>query len=514
MNAPLEFPAWPRYEMPLPPDVVDALEKRERPLKTEEEMLRELGELEERSRKQYKIEDFVYNMKDDRFYNIETLGSCSEKGVNSAIPKSQWESEIVPGRDGTTRQVLIKPSASIARIESGNVVEGVVWWPGKPRIIHDVFVNDDGVEMHAPRRRALNLFVPAQHQETRGDPAKAGLWIEHLQKLWPEDADLLLDYFAHTVQRPQEKINFALVLNGNSGIGKDMALLPVKFAIGGHNAKDVTPDNITSGFNGWAKCVLLVVNEARPSDSDFKATDFYERLKPMIAAPPDWLVRNGKYEKQEHVRNIMRVVITTNDSLALFVSEDDRRLYFAESKLPKGWASRDYFSRLSSFYKSGGYGHVYAYLLQRDVSKFDPKWVPAPNAAHKVVSASWNQPIHDPIVEVLDELAWPPVFFGSEILRCEVAAFDNKEEVRLLLRSSRKMAMRMNKLGYEQRSSPYKSNGWKFSESSNVFRSRVAFVKKDFAGDFDAEIERRGREIAANGRAARPKVVPLNGVES
>jgi hypothetical protein len=43
------------------------------------------------------------------------------------------------------------------------------------------------------------------------------------------------------VQRPQEKINHALVLGGAQGIGKDTLLEPVKRAVGPWNFEGVSP---------------------------------------------------------------------------------------------------------------------------------------------------------------------------------------------------------------------------------------------------------------------------------
>ncbi|MBU1222304.1 MAG: hypothetical protein KKA22_03995 [Gammaproteobacteria bacterium] len=476
-------------------------------------------------RTQYHHEDFVFDAQSERYWNLEDFTNVSREVVNTMIPKDEWYTRDVPRANGAGfRTVPIKPSEFIARIENDKVVEGVAWWPGLPRIIKDILVVN-GEEKHVKGRRTLNTYLRPQHHAT-GDPAKADVWIEHVRKLYPEEADVLLDYFAHTVQHPEVKINFGLVLIGESGIGKDMMLTPVKRAVGEHNTQDVTPKEITSQFTGWKKCVLLTINEARSADSDFKATDFYELLKELCAAPPDWLQTNPKYGKQETVRNLLRVVITTNHALALYVPEDDRRLYFAKSKLPEKWADSEYFYKLASYYEAGGNDHVYAYLRQRDISKFDPKRHPAPNAAHMAATASWNQAVNDPLMDVLDELKWPDVFFGAEILSCDVASFDNRDEVMRLLKSSRQLAMRMSKLGYEQHSSPDKNNGWQYcSPSKKPYRVRVAFVKHGYTGDWEAERDRRGREIAANGNnkatpperdfeAARPKVVPIKGVES
>jgi phage terminase large subunit-like protein len=63
-------------------------------------------------------------------------------------------------------------------------------------------------------------------------------WIEHIRRVFPNNADHIIQYLAHRVQRPGEKINHALVLGGEPGIGKDTALEPVKRAVGHWNFKE------------------------------------------------------------------------------------------------------------------------------------------------------------------------------------------------------------------------------------------------------------------------------------
>ena len=47
-----------------------------------------------------------------------------------------------------------------------------------------------------------------------GDAAQAGKWIDHVERLYPDDADHIIAWLAHRVQHPHEKINHALVLGG------------------------------------------------------------------------------------------------------------------------------------------------------------------------------------------------------------------------------------------------------------------------------------------------------------
>ena len=57
-------------------------------------------------------------------------------------------------------------------------------------------------------------------------------WLSLIEVVFPDQADHIVSWLAHRVQRPHEKINHALVLGGEPGIGKNTILEPVKQAVG------------------------------------------------------------------------------------------------------------------------------------------------------------------------------------------------------------------------------------------------------------------------------------------
>ena len=100
-----------------------------------------------------------------------------------------------------------------------------------------------------------------------GDPDGAGPWIEHVRRVYPNDADRIIKRLAHRAQRPQEKINHALVLGGPPGIGRNTLLEPAKRAVGPWNFAEVSPQQLLGRFNGFLKSVMMRVSEARVSIS-------------------------------------------------------------------------------------------------------------------------------------------------------------------------------------------------------------------------------------------------------
>lgn len=479
--------------------------------------------IEARGRREARPEDYVYDKAQEAFWDLEDNTLHTDKAVDASIPLELWRVEVQEGageaergrgRPRQRRERTVRPSLDIMRIENDQFVEGSTWWPGKPKIIKDWFIDKDGAYESAGRRSFNQYRAPPA---TIGDPALAGPWLAHLEKLWkePDEREFLLDYCAHMVQRPHEKCNAAVVLAGTQGIGKDAALVPVKAAVGVWNAKEVDPDDLFSAYRPWLQTLMLTVNEVRPSKDEFHASSMYNILKPLIAAPPDTLPLNDKYAKLRYVINVLRVFLTTNDVQALFIPEEDRRLFVLHSYLPYKWHELEgdphYFSRFFDWVSAGGAGHVAAWLRQRDISRFNSKSPPPRTSGWSSVAGTWETP-DDAVAHALERLGRPDVVFGQELLD---GAFDDRDEVLALLKSPRKCGHRMQRDGYLIHKRPDGGDRWRFGSGDKQFRSKLVFVKAGLLSNAAAaavQIEARGRELAKNG-SVKPglSVVPQIG---
>ena len=107
----------------------------------------------------------------------------------------------------------------------------------------------------------LNLYRPPALEP--GNAADADPWLDHVHKVYPGNADHIVRWLAHRVQRPGEKVNHALVLGGVEGIGKDTLLEPMKYAVGPWNFYEISPHNLLGRFNGLPEASVLRVSEAR-----------------------------------------------------------------------------------------------------------------------------------------------------------------------------------------------------------------------------------------------------------
>jgi Family of unknown function (DUF5906) len=296
--------------------------------------------------------------------------------------------------------------APAAWLDEHRPVEQMTWAPGSPLIIRDRLILDGGwIEYRGAS--VFNLYRAPEVQP--GDPAQAAKWLEHVRYVYPDEADHIIKWLAHRVQKPEEKVNHALVLGGSQGVGKDSLLEPAKYAIGPWNFAEVSPQQVLGRFNGFLKSVILRVSEARDL-GDENRFSFYDHMKSLIAAPPDTLRVDEKNLPEYAIPNCCGVIITTNHKNdGIYLSPDDRRHFVAwsprakEDKRFKG----GYWQDLWSYYHSGGLSHVAAYLRSLDISDFDPKAPPAKTAAFWSIVDSNRASEESELADAIDQLGNP-----------------------------------------------------------------------------------------------------------
>jgi len=315
---------------------------------------------------------------DARIAPIPT-GRLNKKGEQVCIPASVWLDENRP-------------------------VEQMTWAPGEPALIRDRLITGGGW-IARPGVTIFNLYrpptiVPGDASEAASEP-----WLAHVRRVYPNDANRLIKWLAQRVQRPQEKINHAIILGGLQGIGKDTILEPVKRAIGAWNFVEVSPQQLLGRFNGFLKSVILRVSEARDL-GEVNRYSFYDHLKAIIAAPPDVLRVDEKNLREYNVPNVCAVIITTNHKTdGVFLPADDRRHDVAWSDLTKDDFEADYWARLWSWYDRGGDRNVAAYLAAVDLTGFDPKAPPPKTQAFWEIVDANRAPEDAELADIIDKLS-------------------------------------------------------------------------------------------------------------
>ena len=263
------------------------------------------------------------------------------------------------------------------------------------------------------------------------------------------------------MQRPSEKINHALLLGGEQGIGKDTILEPIKHAVGPWNFHEITPANLSGNFNGYVKSIVLRINEARDL-GEANRFDFYDHTKIYAAAPPDVLRANEKYLREHYVFNVLGLILTTNHKTdGIYLPAEDRRHYVAWSTHTKEEFSQQYWQELWGWYYTGGFEHVAAYLTELDLSAFDPKAPPPQTAAFWDI-VNVNEPPEDAeLADVLDALGNPDAVTPDQL---RAKATGNTAEWLMERKNRRAIPHRMERCGYTPlRNHNAKDGYWKIA---------------------------------------------------
>lgn len=263
-------------------------------------------------------------------------------------------------------------------------------------------------------------------------------------------------------------------------------MLPIISAIGFHNTRTIGPDELNKRFNNFIKSILLIVNETRAQKEEHHASTQYNILKPLTAAPPEFLMLEMKRKDVIPVRNVVRTIVMTNEQRSFYLPEGDRRFYpincvHAISDLEERKA---YFNDLWAYLDDGGVDAVVRWLKNRDISQFDPKAVPKTTQDKQQMIDNSDLRNFSVIAETFDDLTdaafkgnRPTVWFPFDLTNYLSSEFGDDEhrlkKVRSIL-STRRILHEAGDLGYEAVKYQYGTR-WVVGPH----KTRVAFVAEE-----------------------------------
>jgi hypothetical protein len=425
------------------------------------------------------LDDFFAYMVQHSYIFAPTGDMWPAASVNARVPP-------VPLVDAAGKPVLDddgnqKTMAANAWLDRNKPVEQMTWAPGEPSIVSGRMISHGGW-VARKNHTVFNLYRPPTIEP--GNAAQADRWLDHIHKVYPDDAAHIIKWCAQRVQRPQEKINHALVFGGLQGIGKDTLLEPVKRAVGAWNFSEVSPQQMLGRFNGFLKSVILRVNEARDL-GEVNRYQFYDHLKAYTAAPPDVLRVDEKHLREYSVLNVCGVILTSNHKTdGIYLPTDDRRHYVAWSDLTKDDFVEDYWIGLWHWYEHGGDRHVAAYLADLDISEFDPKAPPPKTAAFWDIVDASRAPEDAELADVLDRLGNPE---ATTLIRVQNESSGDFQAWLMDRKNRRQIPHRFDQCGYAPvRNDAAVSGLWVvnrvrqviYAKSSMSLRDRMAAARR------------------------------------
>lgn len=352
-----------------------------------------------------RYDDFLAHLPSNTYYHIPTGQFFPAASIDNLL----YPMDIGEVRGSGTR----KTEKATKWLSRNHAVHQSTWWPGAPRVI-DGWVYDDGVMVQHPGMKVLNLYREPTPPQPHGGPVDR--WINHIRTIYPHHWQLVLAWMAFVAQNPTVKVNFALVIGGSQGIGKDSILAPLERVVGGRNWRETSPEVIlTSQFTEYLQCRVLRINEAKDTGGESRF-QFYERCKTIIAAPPNVHSINAKGQRPYQIPNLNATIITTNHrSGGLYLPADDRRHLVVFSDAVRTQFSDAYWNDYHQWMGNGGIEDCAAWLLSHDVTQFNPKVPTQTDAFLEMVEGGQSADHHD--LADLVELA------GDEPFTIEKLAF-------------------------------------------------------------------------------------------
>jgi hypothetical protein len=312
-----------------------------------------------------------------QFVWIKKLGEYHDTTDGSSLSSREFNAMNVGvadfGRSGVQSAESIFQNSPDAR-----KVDTATSRPGEPLITQEE--NELGIPV-----TAINLWRASNVKPSKDvTDADVAPYLDLLGRLvGPEgtsEREHFLDYCAYVVQRPGEKIGHALVIIGAQGTGKDTLLKPLFAAVGFHNVASIDTNTLFGQWSYYLRYQIVYVQEIMTNGR----RDLYNHIKPFVSGQATRLAINEKNRRQFFVPNNQNWIVTSNHDNAIALEDDDRRFWVHRVRIDEPPAD-EYFASLHAWFKAGGTEKVFGWLLQRDISGFNPMARPPMTAAKRTM---------------------------------------------------------------------------------------------------------------------------------
>lgn len=304
---------------------------------------------------------FAYVVEDDAYFDLIDRKEISRSSFNAVFRHVACQS-IHNGR---------RVEASVCFDENrqtmnARVLQGITYAAGE-----SVLVARDG-DVYGNRWR------DARPDLSNVTPSSVDAWLDHCRLLVPEPEELehVFNMMAFKLQHPEIKINHAILHGGDEGSGKDTMYAPFIWSICGPHLKNrglIDNDSLGGQWGYALESEIIILNELKEPEAKERRA-LANKLKPIIAAPPEMLTVNRKGLHPYDMLNRAFVLAFTNDPVPITIPSQDRRWFCLWSRAPRMEPTAA--ARLWRWYQNGGFEAIGRWLYDRNVSAFNPAAAP------------------------------------------------------------------------------------------------------------------------------------------
>ena len=239
----------------------------------------------------------------------------------------------------------------------------------------------------------FNTFNGFKHAFWTGEPTPKGLegletFKKYILDVWAagnkDHAAYIFGWLAHIIQWPTERVETALLLKLNQGVGKNvMTEFLAKYVIGDKYCYYTDKiDDLFARFNSYLAHKLFTVVYVTPM-SEMKKKEISLRLKPVITRR----VMRVEYRRVDpmQISDYNNYIFLTNRDDALIIEEHDRRFAIFECSNHLCDLGDDYFESLIAklYNDEAGYA-VFKWLAEYDLTEFYPEKLPKTKLRNKM----------------------------------------------------------------------------------------------------------------------------------
>lgn len=248
-----------------------------------------------------------------------------------------------------------------------------IWWEWESRNTKTTMVYKPGKPMYVDGD--LNIWPGYKCEPVEGDVSQFLALIKHLLNDDPADIHWFLCWLAYPLQNPGAKLNTAVIMFGaKQGTGKSLVGVSMEY-IYGDNFQSIMQRDLTSMFNDWAMGKQFVMGDDITAHKNAGEADI---VKKMITQHE--ISVNQKFLKPFKIADNVNFFFTTNRPNAFTLENEDRRYFVIEVK--RGPMETDFYMDYDFWLKNeGGAANIFHYLLNYDLSDFNPQGAARMNQA-------------------------------------------------------------------------------------------------------------------------------------
>lgn len=269
------------------------------------------------------VDEFVWIEGEDRFYSLSERKALSIKSYNARYDEHMLSPEEKAMKVAVPATRAADAAFTLYRVPR---VDGMIYLPGCDQIVQ--FGHGESYVNTYDDRDVPEITKPKTDEE------KAALEAVrfHFATLFPDDRErrILLSFFAHHVQSPMDRVNWAVLVQGVEGAGKTWMQNFMAAVLGPKNVKPVKPTSLFADFNGWAEgSQMAFVEEIRLRGHE--RYEVLDKIKDVITNDTLEVTRKGRDPVSRP--NTQSYVLLTNWQDALALSDNDRRYMILRTSL-------------------------------------------------------------------------------------------------------------------------------------------------------------------------------------